>query len=505
MTISPLHKLAAMTMLALASVTADAGTDTDAAANPFAMTDRIFEEFRLDAHVPGLVYGVVVDGHLVHVGASGVQDVDRHRPVGADSLFRIASMTKAFTALTVLKLRDDGLLRLDEPAEHYVPELRHWKYPTGDSPKIRVRDLLSHSAGLVTDDPWGDRQLPLSEQEFTRFLSAGVPFTRAPGLAYEYSNLGYALLGRSITNTSGHPYAQTIESLLLRPLRMNDSGFVADAAPIGRRALGYRWEDDAWRAEPTQAAGAFGAVGGIQTSANDYAKWVAFLLSAWPARDDADAGPVKRASVRELAQGSNFVRLTVRPGHSAPESCRQAIAYGMGMQVVTDCELGTALAHSGGLPGYGSYVLLLPNRGVGVFAFANRTYAAPIAPVWDAVVGLMKSGQLPGERSLPPGVDLMAAYRTVAHIYASGGVEADRGQLAMNFLMDRSADAWKRTLAKLKNDAGECDTSAPIIPGGALTGSFAWRCSHGRIKGNVQLAPTLPPRIQKLELAVVAP
>ena len=211
------------------------------AAGAYAQTDRLFEEFMLDAHVPGLVYGVVADGRLVHVGAFGVQDLESRRPVTADSLFRIASMTKAFTALTVLKLRDDGRLRLDAPAEDYVPELRGWKYPTTDSPRIRVRDLLNHVAGLVTDDPWGDRQTPLPEADFTRLLSDGVPFTRAPQMAYEYSNLGFALLGRIVTNVSGHPYADTITTTLLRPLGMQSSGFVADAAP---REHGWRNQGD---------------------------------------------------------------------------------------------------------------------------------------------------------------------------------------------------------------------------------------------------------------------
>ncbi|MDP1346396.1 serine hydrolase domain-containing protein, partial [Klebsiella pneumoniae] len=83
------------------------------------------------------------------------------RPVTPQTLFRIASMTKAFTALSVLSLRDDGKLQLDALAETYVPELRGWRYPTSDSPRIRVRDLLNHTAGFVTDDPWGDRQTPL--------------------------------------------------------------------------------------------------------------------------------------------------------------------------------------------------------------------------------------------------------------------------------------------------------------------------------------------------------
>ena len=278
--------------------------------------DRTMENYRLDAHIPGMVWGIVQDGRLVHVKGAGVQDIDTKRPVTADTLFRIASMTKAFTALSILKLRDEGKLALDAPVETYVPELRGWKYPTDDSPKIRVRELLTHTAGFVTDDPWGDRQTPLPEDDFTRLLRDGVPFTRPPATAMEYSNLGYALLGRIIANVSGQPYKDVVQRLLLTPLGMTSTGYDVAAAPAERRALGYRWEDNAWKLEPTMAHGAFGAMGGIQTSATDYAKWVAYLLSAWPPRDGADAGPVRRSSVRELAQGANFPSVRLRPGSS---------------------------------------------------------------------------------------------------------------------------------------------------------------------------------------------
>jgi CubicO group peptidase (beta-lactamase class C family) len=468
-------------------------------AGSFEVADHVFADFCLDAHIPGLVYGVVANGQLVHVGTFGVQDLTSGRPVTADTLFRIASMTKAFTALTVLKLRDDGRVRLDALAEEYVPELRGWKYPTDDSPRIRVRELLNHAAGFVTDDPWGDRQTPLPEKEFTQLLQEGVPFTRPPGIAYEYSNLGYALLGRIITNVSKQPYAETITRSLLRPLGMESSGFVADAAPLERRALGYRWQDDAWHLEPTLAHGAFGAMGGLQTSANDYAKWVEFLLSAWPPRNGADSGPVARATVRELAQGSNFPRLRARVGHN-PEGCRQAVAYGMGMQAGSDCTLGVTLSHSGGYPGYGSHVLLLPNRGVGIFAFANRTYAGPSAAVWDAAIALEKAGLLGRERQVPVGADLANAYRTVGTIYKAGDVMAGRDLLAMNFLLDRAAEGWARDIAKLKAQVGDCDTSEPLTASGELTGDFTWRCTRGRLKGSLELAPTRPPRLQALQL-----
>ena len=468
--------------------------------DPYVIADHFFEEFYLDEHVPGLVFGIVVDGRLVHVGAFGVQDLVSRRPVTADTLFRIASMTKAFTALTLLKLRDDGRVQLDAFAQDYVPELGGWKYPTEDSPRIRVRHLLNHAAGLVTDDPWGDRQTPMTEPDFTHLLSEGVPFSRAPGMAYEYSNLGFALVGRVITNVSGSPYAETITRTLLQPLGMNSSGFVADAAPRERRALGYSWQDNAWRLEPTLGPGVFGAMGGLQTSLNDYAKWVAFLLSAWPARDGVDNGPVKRATVRELAQGSNFPRLVPRPGRAGSGACLGAATYGMGMGAVIDCDLGFALRHSGGYPGYGSHVMLLPNRGLAIFAFANRTYASPTAPVWDAAIALQKAGLLPAERVVAVSAELAGAYRAAGAMYLAGSVKVGGDVLAVNFLLDRDAAGWARDLAVLKSEVGNCDTSTPMIASGNLTGDFTWRCTHGRLKGSLELAPTRPPRIQQLHL-----
>ena len=470
----------------------------------FATVDRIFADYALDAHIPGLVYGIVSDGRLVYVRGIGVQDLESNRPVTADTLFRIASMTKAFTALTVLKLRDDGKLRLDALAETYVPELRGWRYPTQDSPRIRVRDLLNHTAGFITDDPWGDRQTPMPEPEFSQLLREGVPFARTPETAMEYSNLGFATLGRIITNVSGQPYADMITRSLLQPLGMASSGFFVDAAPRERRALGYRWEDDAWRLEPTLAHGAFGAMGGLQTSATDYAKWVAYLLSAWPPRDAADTGPVKRATVRELAQGSNFPRLRQRPGHTGAEACRQAATYGMGLWVAVDCDLGLTLSHSGGYPGYGSHVLLLPEHGAGIFAFANRTYAGPSVPVWDAAVALHNAGFFSG-RTTAVSAELADAYRTVGTIYLRGDVAIAADQLAMNFLMDRDTAGWARDLANLKKQVGACDTTAPFLATSALSGEFIWRCAHGRVTGSVLLAPTRPPRIQQIVLERKAP
>ncbi len=465
--------------------------------------DALFAKYQSDAHVPGIVYGVVKDGKLAYVKAAGVQDLNEKRPVTPDTLFRIASMTKAFTALSILSLRDEGKLSLDDLAEKHVPEMKGWKYPTADAPRIRIRDLLQHVGGLVTDDPWGDRQQVLPNADFAKMIKAGVPFSRSPQMAFEYSNYGYALLGRIVTSASGMPYSRYVEKTLLGPLGMTSSGFEVTDAPTARRAIGYRWENGAWSEEPTMRDGAFNSMGGLQVSANDYAKWVAFLLSAWPPRDDADNGPVKRATVREVAQGLNFVTLETRRGVSGATACKQASAYAMGWDVAQDCDLGMTLAHGGGYPGYGSHIMLMPEFGIGVFAMANRTYAGPSTPVWEIAVAIQKAGLLTkSETPISAAAALM--HEVTRRAYAAGNVKALNGKLAMNFLMDRSAENWARELAKLKSEVGECPTIASLTTETAMAASYRWTCERGQLEGQILLAPTSPPTIQSWRIRVVA-
>jgi CubicO group peptidase (beta-lactamase class C family) len=106
---------------------------------------------------PGLAYGVVADGDLVHSGGLGERRAGGPAP-DADTVFRIASMTKSFTAAVVLLLRDTGALALDDPAADYVPELTGLRLPSSDCPRVTIRHLLTMTAGFPADDPWGDRQ-----------------------------------------------------------------------------------------------------------------------------------------------------------------------------------------------------------------------------------------------------------------------------------------------------------------------------------------------------------
>ncbi len=474
---------AALTLAVPASAQADIGESLPEIRKGFA-------DWMLDQRAPGLVWGVVKDGMLIHVEGMGVQDLEQRRPVTADSAFRIASMSKAFTAYSILKLRDEGKLRLDDPASVHVPELKPWGHG------ITVRHLLHHTAGYVTDDPWGDRQQSMAEADFTRLLAAGVPFQSAPGTRYEYSNVGYATLGRIVGNLSGQPYQQRIRETIFQPLGMETTTYEVRDVPIERLARGYRWENNRWTPEPVMPDGAFGAMGGVVTTANDYAKWVAHLLSGWPA--DAKAGG-EGAMLREMRAGGGFTHVRARPGKDAPD-CRLQMVYAAGLVAGSDCLLGAVMFHSGGYPGYGSHMLLFPEAGVGIFAFSNRTYAAPLPPVWDAAGVLQRAGLLKARAlSLTPA--LAQGYAAAGRIWASGRIDAEPGALAMNMLMDRSAANWAAELARLKAETGQCDTTSPIVPDGALSGRFQWRCTTGRINGQLLLAPTATPQIQALRLS----
>ncbi len=238
--------LAVLPSAVLALPASAQGPDRAAAFAPaFPEVDRAFTDYAREAHVPGMAWGVIVDGRLVHAGTFGVQDTATQAPVTADTVFRIASMTKSFTAVAILSLRDAGKLSLDDPAERYVPELKGLAYPTSDSPRITIRHLLTHAAGFPEDNPWGDQQLALSDDEMAALMRQGIPFSNPPGLAYEYSNYGFAILGRIVARVSGMPYRDYVRARVLEPLGLSATTLDASAVPAARLAHGYRWEDRA--------------------------------------------------------------------------------------------------------------------------------------------------------------------------------------------------------------------------------------------------------------------
>ncbi|MFN8631238.1 MAG: serine hydrolase domain-containing protein [Chloroflexota bacterium] len=279
------------------------------------------------ARIPGAAWGVVTDGRLAHAGATGTVRAGEDRRPDADTVFRIASMTKSFTAATTLLLRDEGRLRLDDAAADHVPALRGWRPRTADAPPITVRDLLSMASGLATDDPWGDRQQGLPLDQFEAFLAAGPSLALPAGVVFEYSNLGYGILGRVITSAAGAEYREVVRDRVLRPLGMDATGYREEEVPDDRLAHGYvRFADELVR-EGRDGYGALAAMGGIFTTVRDLATWVAGFLDAFPARDDPEgAHPLRRASRREMQQAHRAFGAEI--GAHAPDAVPGAEAGG---------------------------------------------------------------------------------------------------------------------------------------------------------------------------------
>jgi serine-type D-Ala-D-Ala carboxypeptidase/endopeptidase len=455
-----------------------------------------FERYMEDAHVPGMVYGVVQGDELTLVQGLGVRDLDTRLPVDADTRFRIASMSKAFTGLAILKLRDEGKLLLDAPASTYVPQLASWAVPTGDSPAVTVRDLMNHTAGFVEDNPWGDRQQAITEDAFTAMLEGGMPFAFAPGTTPEYSNYGFALLGRIIGNVSGRRYQDYIREEIMLPLGMTSTTYDVLADPPGSRAIGYRWQDEAWVREPDMADGVFGAMGGVETTANDYARWLTFVLSAWPPTDAPETGPVRRSTVREIAMLVSPWGLAETPPDAGGEICKESQGYSAGWFVMLGCELGRNMRHTGGYPGYGSTVHVLPDAGVALFAFSARTYSSGRDVAYLALRELRQAGAIP-DRTPEVGPKLAKAYEFAKWAWTK--VDPAAVPLANNVAMDLDLERRREALRALRDKVGACDTSAAVEPVSAMDGRFTWTCAQGAVEGRVQLAPTAALQLQRLD------
>jgi CubicO group peptidase (beta-lactamase class C family) len=469
-------------------------------ASAFADIDRLFTEFAKTAHVPGAAWGIVIDGQLAHSSAAGVRDVASNAPVDADTVFRIASMTKSFTAMAILKLRDEGKLSLDDSAERHVPELKNLRYPTADSPRITIRHLLTHSEGFPEDNPWGDQQLGESEEDFSRMMRGGIPFSNAPGVAYEYSNYGFAILGRIVSRVSGASYDEYVSRAILQPLGMTSTTLHPSKVPANRLALGYRWEDERWKEEPPLPHGAFGAMGGMLTSVRDLSRYVSLLLDAWPPRDGPQTGPVGRASLREMQQPwrPSGTRVALDKSSSAPRL--SSSSYGYGLSVTQTCEYRAIVAHSGGLPGFGSVMRWLPDYGVGFIAFGNLTYTGWGRVTGEAIDRLARTGGLQ-PREVQPSAALVAARDAVSKLVTRWDDGLADSIAAENLYLDRSKDRRRKEIQDLVAGVGACSAPGKFdVVENALRGEWTMSCKRGRLQVAITLAPTMPPTVQYLSV-----
>lgn len=356
-------------------------------------------EYADQHHCATIAWGIVRDGRLEVTGSIG--DASEH------TVYRIASMTKAFSAAATLLLRDEGAFQLDDPVARLVPELESLHGPTSDAAPITIRDLMSMTGGFVTDDPWADRNLDLTDDGFDSIVTSGPVFAQPTGTEFEYSNFGYAVLGRVVHRVTGATIQQHVSERLLAPLGMTNTTWVQPDHQDWARPM--RWLGDGYVDElPPLDDGLIAPMGGLWTTVADLATWVAWLDEAFPARDGHDGGPLRRASRREMQTSQRFV------GMRSHGPIRYTACYGYGLRVLHEPRRGSIVTHSGGLPGYGSTMCWRPGQRLGVIALANATYA----PMTGLGIPLLEqvSDQLdpqPQARSVSAAVEA-AANRLVA-------------------------------------------------------------------------------------------
>ena len=470
--------------------------------------DAVADRFLAGKHIPGVAYGVVIGAELVHSRGIGTLRLGEDATPDADSVFRIASMTKSFTAATIIGLRDEGRLSLDDPIGLYVPELASLRGPTADSPPVTVRSLLTMSSGLATDDPWGDRQQGLDLGAFSDLLREPLTFAWSPGTRFEYSNLGYGILGRLVTNVAGAEYREVVRARLLDPLGMAATTYLLEDVPPERLAHGYLWRDEAHLEEPIDPYGALAAMGGIFTSIRDLARWVAFFIDAVPPRDDPEGGlPLSRASRREMQQVHRaWAPEVVQAGPDAEAAARSG-GYGFGLYAVDDTRWGRIVGHSGGYPGFGSSMRWHPASGLGVIVLANHRYAPATLLGNELLSSLIEAGVAPA-RPIRPAPPTVAARTDVERLLANWDDAIANRLFAMNVELDEPLDHRRAEMTRIRERHGQLGPDPRLPAESATPLELSWWLvgEHGgRVRVEILLSPEAMPLVQALTLTDVPP
>jgi CubicO group peptidase (beta-lactamase class C family) len=481
--------------------------------------DALVDAFAADGGQPGLAFGVVRDGELVHAGGRGVAALlgscaaGAGRVPDADTVFRIASMTKSFTAAAVLLLRDEGALALDDEAVRYVPALAGVRAPTADAAPLTVRTLLTMAAGFPTDDPWGDRLQGLPDDDFDALLAGGLSFAWSPGTEFEYSNLGYALLGRVVAAAAGRPYREVVSRRLLEPLGLTSTGFEAGDVPADRLAVGHVRRAAGWEEVPFDPYGAFAPMGGIFSSVRDLARWVGEFTDAFPPRDDPESGhPLRRSSRREQQQPARaYLAQLAWAGVDAPPALRSA-AYGFGLVVESSARFGTLVGHSGGYPGFGSHMRWHPGTGLGAVVLANSTYARAYLlteRILDAALAARPPRAVPVRGPAPgtvaPWAATVAAAADVDRLIAEWDDGLAARLFAPNVDLDEPLAARRDRIRQLHEVLGPLrpDPAGRVEHASPAHRSWWLRGPRGRLRVDIRLTPERPPRVQLLNLVAV--
>lgn len=317
-------------------------------------------ERRIAAHdISGAVTLIARKGRIAHFEAHGVMDIQSKKPMSKDAVFWIASMTKPIAAVAILMLNEEGRLRLNDPVSRFIPQYAELKVAvplpgaTAGSEgefqtvpanrQITIRDLLTHTSGIVTGAGISAREAAKIARQPTDTLAdriprlARVPLEFHPGTQWQYSpGVGFDVLGRVVEVASGQSFDQFIRERIFDPLGMKDTAFNPKDAQTRRLATRYqRTETGLQKVEPRAATTYFSGAGGLSSTAEDYLQFAQMLLNRGQLNGRRLLSPRAVDILRSVHIPDTL------PGRLPGEG------YGLGVRVVTDAALRSTLLSDG--------------------------------------------------------------------------------------------------------------------------------------------------------------
>ena len=325
--------------------------------------ERFITEQLAAWEVPGCAVAAVRDGQVELVGGWGLRDREAGLPVTQDTLFAIGSTTKAFTATTVGALVDDGLLEWDRPLRDYVPEIR--LHDPFVSDRLTIVDLLSHRSGLPRHDLTWVGQPDRSRAEIARSLRF-LPLSRDLRQEFQYCNLGYLVAGHVVEELSGVSWEDFTRARLLGPLGMRRTNLSVDEMLADAdHAAAYDRKSGPIVPVPQRPLPAMAPAGAINSSAADMARW----LLAQLAGGELDGTTVMSAGT---AKRQLTPHMLIPSGEGLPGITQYA--YGLGWVIGRYRDHRSAM-HDGGIDGFTTSCMLLPDDGIGVVVLTNSSAA----------------------------------------------------------------------------------------------------------------------------------
>jgi CubicO group peptidase (beta-lactamase class C family) len=342
--------------------------ETPEVAAAIAVLDAWLDATRAAKEEPGLSIAIVHDQDVVWAKGYGLADVARKQAATPDTLYRIASVSKLFTATAVMQLRDAGALSLDDPVEKHLPWF-HVRSAGADAAPITIRQLLTHTSGLARELPlpyWNDLAFPSREDMIRLLATQSAVF--APETEWKYSNLALAVAGEVVAAVSHEPYEDYVRAHILDPLGMRATRVHPSPAMPGL-AVGYRRRvpGEPREAEDFIDTRALTPAASFASNVLDLARLVSLPLRDAPA---GSAQILKAATLREM-QRPQWLRPDWQSGQGLGFWLRR-----VGGQL--------RVGHDGAAPGYRSQLDFDPATKIGVIVLSNAYDADPRAYVDQA-------------------------------------------------------------------------------------------------------------------------